>query len=100
MFGGGGERWGKGEWEARVSDFFFTKNPHLKYFFPFFFGGGGGGGRRRVGRGRGGGARVSDFFTKDPNLIFFFWGGGGGGREVAWEGARISEFLRLRIQIN
>ena len=42
--GGGGERWGKGEWEARVSDFFFTKKPHLKYFFLFFGGGGGGGG--------------------------------------------------------
>ena len=26
-------------------------------------------------------------------------GGEGGGREVAWEGARVSEFLRLRIQI-
>ena len=47
MLWGGGERWGKGEWEARVSEFFFTKNPHLKYFFPFFFleaGGGGDGG--------------------------------------------------------
>ena len=42
--GGGGGRWGKGEWEARVSEFFFTKNPHLKYFFSFFFGGGGWGG--------------------------------------------------------
>ena len=35
-----------------------------------------------MGRGRGGGARVSDFFTKDPNLIFFFWGGGGEGGGV------------------
>ena len=25
------------------------------------------------------GARVSDFLTKNPNLIFFFFGGGGGG---------------------
>ena len=32
------------------------------------------------------------FFTKDPNLNFFWGGGGRGGREVAWEGARVSEF--------
>ena len=35
-----------------------------------------------AGEGGGGGkARVSDFFTKNPNLkrkFFFFWGGGGG----------------------
>ena len=48
VFGGvGGERWGKGEWEASFSEFFFTKNPHLKYFFPFFLEAGAGG------RGRG-----------------------------------------------
>ena len=53
-------------------------------------------GGRRVG-----GARVSDlFFYKGSKSIFFLGGGGGeGGREVAWEGARVSEFLRLRIQI-
>ena len=69
--GGGGG--GKGD--ARVNDFF------------FFFGGEG--------------TRVSDFFTKNPNLKnkrFYFslfgGGGGGGGSEVA----RLSEFLQ-RIQI-
>ena len=57
VFGGvGGERWGKGEWEASFSEFFFTKNPHLKYFFLFFWRRGRGGG--------GGGARVSDFFLQ------------------------------------
>ena len=40
---------GGGEWEARVSEFFFTKYPNLKIFFFLFFlffflGGGGGGG--------------------------------------------------------
>ena len=32
--------------------------------------------------------------------IFFFWGGGGGGGGgVAGEGARVSEYILLRIQI-
>ena len=43
---------------------FFTKYSTSKIFFL-------GGGR---------GARVSEYFTKDPNLKKnFFWGGGGGG---------------------
>ena len=49
----------------------FTMNPNLKKF---------------LGRGGGGGARVSDFFTLNPNLKnkkkCFFWRGVGGG----WEG--------------
>ena len=41
--------------------FFFTKYSHLIFFYGE------------------GGTRVSDFFTKDPNLkTFFLWGGGGG----------------------
>ena len=51
--GGGEERWGKGEWEASFSDFFFTKNPHLKYFFPFFWRRGGGGTEGSRGEGEG-----------------------------------------------
>ena len=77
----GGGRWGGGRWGggarvsrlggggARVSDFFYTKNPNLKKKFFFFFGGGGGGGGGAVGE-RGEGARVSDFFffTMNPYL--------------------------------
>ena len=51
-------------------NFFFTKNPNLKkntfkffIFFIFFLWGGGGGGGVVVGEG----ARVSDFFTENPN---------------------------------
>ena len=40
---------------------FFTKNPNRFFFFL----GGGGGGRGELRRG---GARVSEFFTKNPNL--------------------------------
>ena len=57
-----------------VNVFYFTMNPKFKYKKKrFFFLGGGGGGC-------GQGARVSDFFTKNPNLKYFFgemWGGGG-----------------------
>ena len=100
---------GRGE-GSKVSDYSelelvisFSKNPNpttekmcyfifffFVSFFFFFFGGGGGGGE-------GGGSTGSDFFTKNPNLFFFVVGGRG--REVAWEGARVSEFLKLRIQI-
>ena len=76
--GGGKERWGKGEWEARVSEFFLLRIHILNIFFIFFGGGGGGGRGRRVAGGGGGGARVSDFFTKGPNLIFFSGGEVGG----------------------
>ena len=63
MGGGGGG--------ARVSDFFFTKNPNQKKIFLFF--------ARERGAGRGLSKRK--FITKYPNLnyyffIFFFWGGG------------------------
>ena len=34
-------------------------------------------------------ARLSEFFTKKPNLVFFYLGGG----------ARVSEFFSRRIQI-
>ena len=47
----------------------------------FFFGGGG---RGQGGRGRGEGVRVSDFFTKNPNLkkkICFQGGAVGDGRK-------------------
>ena len=38
-----------------------------------------------AGTGRGGGARVSEFFlTKNPNFFFFFFFGGGGNCEVGW----------------
>ena len=38
--------------------------------------------------GKGGGARVSDFFTENPNLnfFFFFFFGGGGWWRVGGEG--------------
>ena len=49
---GSGERWGKGEWEARVSEFCFTKNQHLKYVFLFIWRRGGGD-RGWPGEGRG-----------------------------------------------
>ena len=64
--GGGGENRGWGEWEDRVIiDFFFTKYPNLIFFF--FWGG-------RWG------ARICDFFTKDPNVNKKkFKGGRGGG---------------------
>ena len=56
--------WGGGG--ARVCEFFYYESK-FKYFFWL------GGGR----------VRVSDFFTKNPNLkkniFFFFWGGGGRG---------------------
>ena len=71
MGGGGGGR--RGEWEARVSEFFVTKYPHQKYCF------------LEGGWGEGGGARVSAFsFTKDPNLKqkYFFC------REGGWRGWR------------
>ena len=47
---------------------FFPMNPNFKYFL--------------VGLRGGEGARVSEFFSKSPNLkirktLFFFWGGGG-----------------------
>ena len=45
-------------------------------------------------RGGVGGARVSDFCTKNPNQKEKEVGGGGGG-----EGARASEFLLLRTKI-
>ena len=67
-----------------------TKSKLRKKIY-FIFGKGGGGWRAR--------ARVSEFFTKDPNLKKkFFWGemglegGGGGGLEL------VKNFL-LRIQI-
>ena len=47
---------------------FFTMNPNLK----IFFGGEGEGGLGER-------ARVSEFFTKHPNLKEKNWGGGGGG---------------------
>ena len=54
---------------------------------------GGGGGIMGLGEG----ARVSDFFTKSPNLKEkkFFWGGGeGGGRGWLGEGrTRVGEFF-------
>ena len=54
-----------------VSDFFYYESKFKKNF---------------LGRGGGGGARVSDFFTLNPNLKnkkkCFFWRGVGGG----WEG--------------
>ena len=68
---------------------FFTKIPNLKKSicsFFLFFGRGGGGGR-------GGGeglARVSECLTMDPNKNVF------GGE---WRGARVNEFLLLRIHI-
>ena len=43
--------------------------------------------------GRGEGARISDFFSKSPNLKKNLGGGGGGG------GSRVSEFFFQRIQI-
>ena len=74
--GGGGGR--RGEWEARVSEFFVTKYPHQKYCF------------LEGGWGEGGGARVSAFsFTKDPNLkqkYFFCREGGLEGVEGIWRG--------------
>ena len=37
----------------------------------------------------GGGARLSDFFTKNPNLKYnVFWGCGGGGGRVMGGGGR------------
>ena len=50
-------------------------------------------------------AGVSEFFyTKNPNLKKKILGGGGGSEEggrvvLAGEGARVSEFFLLRIQI-
>ena len=89
MGGGGWGSWGEGG--ADESDFFYCES---KFKINFF--GGGGGGRS----GGGGEARVSEFFTKNPNLrmlfLFFLGGGGGGGR--GW-GARVSECFLLRIQI-
>ena len=56
---------------------FCTMNPNLIYFFLLV---GGGGGQVGVEWG----ARVGDFFTKNPNLKKkVFWGGGGGG---GWRG--------------
>ena len=43
------------------------------------------------------GARVSVCFTMNQNSIFFCVGGGGGGG--GGRGARVSEFVLLRIQI-
>ena len=67
----------------RVSKLFLQRTQIRKIFFFFFFFGGGGGGV--------GGARVSDFFTKNPNQKEI---GGGKGK-----GARANEFLLLRIKI-
>ena len=49
--------------------FFYCGSKFKRFFFSFFFlGGGGGGGGEGGGGGRGRGARVSDFFIKNPNL--------------------------------
>ena len=67
--------------EARVSEFSLLSVQKSK--INLFMGGG---------EGVGGGARVSDFFTKDPNfknkifLYLFFFCGGGGGRGWRWRG--------------
>ena len=47
------------------------------------------------GRGGVGGARVSVFFTKNPNLtyIYFFGGGGGGGLVGGGGEARVNEIV-------
>ena len=37
--------------------------------------------------------------TKNPNLIYFFWGGMGEGGRAEGGGARVNEFLLLRMQI-
>ena len=67
MGGGGGG--------PKVSDFFIQRIK-LKIKKSLFFWGGGGG--------RGGqGARVSDLFTKIPNLKYFL-GGRGGGRRLGY----------------
>ena len=66
-----------GGWGTRVSELFYkeSKSTEKKLIFYFLFLGvcvGVGGGKE--------GARVSDFFTKNPNLKlkknFFGWGGG------------------------
>ena len=66
-----------------MTDFFsktLNRKRNILIFFAFFFGGGGGGGG---GRGRAGvETRVSDLFTKNPNLkkkTSFFREGGGSG---------------------
>ena len=55
---------------AGVSDCFYYDSKFEIIFFVsfFFFCGGGGGGGGGGWRGMGGGARVSEFFTKNPNL--------------------------------
>ena len=93
---GGGERGG-----GRVSECFHKESEsknivYVFFFFVFFFfvcflfffcQGGGGEGK--------GMARVSECLTMDPNKKKCFWRGG------KWreEGARVNEFLLLRIQI-
>ena len=39
--------------------------------------------------------RVSDFFTKDPNLKkkYFLWGWVGGGRDLQGRGSSVIEFF-------
>ena len=62
-------------------------NPNLKYTF------------FSVRRGEGGGARVCEFFSKNPNVkkkYFFLGRGGGGGRQAGGGGrggARVSDFF-------
>ena len=65
---------------ARVSDFFFQKNPSLNIFFCFIYFDWGGG--------KGGLANVSEFDLQRIQIfffffvfffLFFFFGGGGGG---------------------
>ena len=72
--GGGGGGGGSGVWgEARVREYFFTKNPNFKGNI-FFWGGEG--------------ARASDFFYKESKSKIFFggwvgWGKGGGAGSVS-----------------
>ena len=72
--------------------FFYKESKSKKKEILFFFVWG------WVGEGGSEVAKLSDFFTKNPNLKKkLFFGGGGGG--VGGGGSRISEFFLQRIQI-